>query len=338
MSCFDNLIGLTGTCNDTASDSGFTLGDIGISNDFLANIVTNEFSDGEALAANKINLATKLVVATISNFFSDRYKTNSVIDGTRIGQPSDNLQIISGSNLRGIEIELCNDTSFLDLCISQIQLQLDHTGDVDVLFYDLAQDRLLATETVTVAPNEISTLDVALNFVSDRRDLDLIAVYDATGIDSIKTTIDTTGCSTCSGGRSLSRLNGFLSARGIEIPAASQKIQKNLTGKGDTGGLSLQYSINCNHESWLCTIKKNLAMPILYKTGVELMEYADTVSINSRSNTTVTMNKEAIEERREIYDGKYRETLENVLKRIKLPQDRKCFECNLKSKNAVILP
>jgi hypothetical protein len=57
------------------------------------------------------------------------------------------------------------------------------------------------------------------------------------------------------------------------------------------------------------------------------MEFAMNVSDNDRTNTTVTLNREEMAARLEIYKARYTESLNNIINGMKTPSDRKCFSC-----------
>ena len=202
--------------------------------------------------------------------------------------------------------------------------------------YDLFQNKLIDTIPITAVSGQTITVYPNKTYKSVRKELDIIFVYDATAFSSVKTTITSGGCKSCGSGGSLTKLNEYLSTRSITILAADAKTETNLTVAADTGGLSLIYSIQCNYEDWLCTIANAIAMPILFKTGYEIMDYALNNSL--RLNTTTTINIDNVKARRDEYNERYQTSIEALLQNIKLPQDEKCFECRRKSKNIVILP
>lgn len=335
MSCFDNVITVKGGCNPVDSTSGYYINSL-VSLDELNAFVQKDYADGEALAVDKINFAISQIQSTIYSHFAHKYKANSLLDGMRVGFSSDNLQSISGTanTYKGINLELCNTQSFLDVHISTLSLQLNVTQSVDVKVIDLISGKIIDTITVSAVSGKIVTVTVGKTYKADRRRLNLIFVYDTTGINSYKHTINNTGgCSDC-GGNMYS--NSYITYRGINIPTASSYIKSNLDTQGDTAGMSIVYSVSCNHSDWLCTFSNLIALPILYKAAAEIMEYARLQS--GRSNSKTFINEEKLKERQDLYEFKYREQLDNIIKNIKLPSDRQCFECNPLSKHAIMLP
>src|SRR3990167_4895064 len=160
MDCFENIITLTGNCTDSVSVSGITINDIGIDLSELNSIVTADFANGEALFNRKRDFAIKLIMNLVYTHFTDYYKGNSILDSQRIGFPQDNLSLnaAEAGKLKGIRVELCNETSHIDFNLAEIGLLVDFTGNVPVYVYDLIQNKLLDTITVATTANNFSKI------------------------------------------------------------------------------------------------------------------------------------------------------------------------------------
>jgi hypothetical protein len=326
LSCFDDLIPIRGLCQDAVSTSGFYADDIDITKDFIDQIITRQFSGAKDFHERKMAFAIKQVVDETMGFMRGNFRVNTLIDNFRIGQHQDNLVMIPGDGkYKGINIDLLNCTSYLDLFISEIALQVNFTGDVDVFVYDLLQNKLLETITVPCVANEIIRVFPQLTINSSRQKLNILFCYDSTGINSNTTVLRGGSCSTCNGNGAIN--NSYENINAVKIPAASQKIKSNLTIINETGGLSIVHSLSCNHESWLCTFSKMLAMPILYRYGLEVMEFAKSVSVNDRVNTTLNINEEEIKARMDLYQRRYNESMSSAMNGIKTPSDKACFVC-----------
>lgn len=337
LECFDDIIGLRGSCDTPTSNSGLWINDIGIDLEELDSIINKSSSDSIEFFENKRDFAIKQIIALIHTHFSDKYKTNTVLDSKRIGFGKENQETVAAAGtLKGIEVELCNKNSFVDLYVSSISLQVNTNGAVNVLVYDLFQNKLLDTIAITAVSGQTVTVHPNKTYKSVRKELDIIFVYDATAFSSVKTTITQGGCKSCGDGGSMVNLSSYLSTRSISVLSAAAKIESNLTAASDTGGLSLIYSIQCNYDEWLCTISNSVALPILFKTAYEIMDF--TINNSYRLNTATTINIDTAKERRKEYDARYQASIEALLQNIKLPNDEKCFECRQKSKHVVILP
>jgi len=337
LECFEDIIGLRGACSEPTSNSGLWLDDIGIEMEELDAIINKSQIDSIDFFEKKRAFAIKQIENLIHTHFSDKYKSNTVLRSGRIGYGKENQEVVAAAaTLKGIEIELCNKDSFVDVFVSSLSLQVNFAGVVNILVYDLFQNKLLDTIPITAVSGQIVTVYPNKTYKSNRKALDIIFVYDATNFTSVKTTVTEGGCKSCGDGGSMVNLNQYLSTRSISILNADAKIESSLTASADTGGLSLMYAIQCNYDEWLCTISNSVALPILFKTGYEIMDYAYNNSL--RLNTTTTINYEGLLKRRDEYNLRYQSSIEALLQNIKLPQDEKCFECRQKSKNVIILP
>mgnify|MGYP001597488207 CR=1 FL=1 len=334
--CFDNIIALRGNCTDATPTSGLYINDIGITVDELNALITKDYASGEALFDAKLSFALKNVTNAIHTHFGGKYLASSVLDGQRMGYFQDNLSLIAGTadTSKGIWVEFCNDNSYVDLFVSELSLQVNFTGNVDVKVYDLYQNKLLDTLTVPTVAGEISTIYPHKTYKSNRKHLQVIFVYDTTAVSSYKTYLKQGGCTNCGTGSTYS--NSWLTARAVTVLNADTKVRENLTQVGDTGGMSLIYGLSCNHSDWLCSHSNTIAMPVLYRTAAEIMEYGIHNSTRTNSNTMIDYDK--MKERMEYYETKFGETFDNILGNMKPPQDKKCFQCNERTRHAVVLP
>jgi hypothetical protein len=199
-----------------------------------------------------------------------------------------------------------------------------------VWIYDLDQAKLLETVTVPCVAGEISTGVCHLSFSSNKKYLNLWIGYDSTGINSYKTA---THKGQCCGVYTLT--NNFVRARGA---VATSFTENGLTNITDTAGLSINYSVACDPYGWMCNFAQLLALPIAYKVASDIYRTGFMVTPGMRSNNSTTVNAEMMQKNFEWYEMKYREHLDNIIKRISVPNDTTCFSCNSPSKNAIILP
>jgi len=339
MSCFDNFITIKNTCGSTASDSGFYIEDGGVTLKEASDYVTSDYVSAEAFINSKIAFAINLINQSVYQHFSSKIKTASVIENESIGFILPNKEIVAEQTNKyiGISLELTNNNSFLALHISSISLFVNYSGTVSVKIYDVYQNKLLDTITVTAIAGQVVQIPLLKEYFTDRKNMQLAIVYDSTGIPSYQTSVNPNyivGCSNCSKNNN-SYSNRFVYAKPIVVSTGSDIINANLESTSYTGGLSVNYSVNCNYKSWLCSIKNMLAIPILYKACEEIMNFA--IESTDRGNMK-TFDVEKLKERRANYESKSNKDLDNILQNISLPNDKDCFSCNIKSKNAIILP
>lgn len=334
--CFTNLISIGGCRNEAVPTSGLMMNEIGITLPELEQYISGDYVTGEALFSTKLKFSLNVVFNSLQAFLSPKYKAHSIISSSRAGQFLDNKVIVAGQAnfLKGIYFDLINTDSYVDIFIAQVSLHTDFTGDIPIYFYDLVQDRILETLTMTAVAGEVSILAVNKVFKSNRKKLSLAIVYDSEGINSYRTVLRTD----CSGCSDPYITNQYLRIKGVKLPELLPKIVSNVSAQQDTAGTSVEYSIQCNHSDYLCDKNNLIAMPVIYLTAMQLMEYAMNISVNTRANTTVTINRDVLKDRYEFYKEWYKFYMKTLLNNILIPSDDKCFVCMQKSKHVIIEP
>lgn len=335
MSCFDDLIAIKSTCNGSAGSSGLFIEDIDITASECDLYINSNYQNGGQLILDKIRFATEIVKKTISNHFSDHIISKSLIDSQILGQYQDSLNLKSGSvaTLGGISLRLNNQNSYYNVFVNQISLQVNVTQDIDVFVYDLISGTLLDTIVVSAVANTVVSKTVNKTYSSDKRNLDLIFVYDTEGISSNTTVLSTYGCTSCNG---YSYSNQYIYSTGITIGESDAKIRSSLTSSSHTYGLSVNYSIQCSIENWLCEIANMMSMPILYLSGAEIMRYA--LLSSKRQNSNVNIDYEQNEKRLAFFSEQYDIHLAATIKKINLPKYDPCFKCNDSVRSVIVLP
>jgi hypothetical protein len=335
MSCYDNLIGIKSGCSVTETSQSLYIEDIGITCSEADSYINNEFETGQQLIEAKIAFAAKVVSKSIQNHFSSVIETRNFLTSQNLGVYQDNLQTQSlvAANLGGLNITLLNASSYLDIYVNTISLQVNTTATISVLVYNLVTGLLIDTIAVDCVANEITTKIINKTYSSNRQKLDLIFVYDVSTIASYKCQLNYEGCGSCSGYR---YANYYLAATPVIVPSASAKIRTSLTNQSHTYGMSINYTIQCSLESWLCNMSNFMALPILYKAAEEIMNYA-TMSSN-RNNSDSNQDYEKNKERAAFFNTQYLEHLNASIGNIMLPKGDICFQCNERVKSKIILP
>lgn len=333
--CFDSIIGIKSDCDTITPYSGLYIEDIGITVDECDYYINEEYPNGLALLNDKISFAAKITKQTIANNFASHIKTKSLLESAVLGTFQDNLQIRSGiaNTYGGISLTLHNNQSYLNVYVNSISLHVNFTGDIDVFAYNLITGELLDTFTVSCVANKISTKFVNKTYGSLKQKTDLIFVYDTEGIDSYYTPINGLFCTTCTG---YVYSNYYVSSAGIIITDTDTKVRGNLTNQTHTYGLSINYSIQCSMDNWLCEIANLMALPILYRSGIEIMNYA--LLASTRTNSKTNIDYEHNQKRLEAWTIAYNDALKATLGNIRLPKNDVCFLCHSMVRSVVILP
>lgn len=332
--CFSDIIGIRSACDTVPGTSGLFIEDIGITTEYCDSIINSNYRNGLELIKDKIEFASKIVKGTINNEFASKIITRSFVESRTLGQAQDSLQMKLGitGNLGGIAKTIKNSNSYFELFVTSVSLQINFTGEKDVFVYDLISGQLLDTVKVTCVANKISTAVVNKTYASDKRKLDLIFVYDTTGVES-NNTILYLGCGHCSGYK---YSDNYLTAAPVYLESTSAKIRSSLTGSNHTFGMSINYSIRCGTDKWLCELSNQMALPLLYKTGELIMEYA--INYSERTNSETNVDAERNQTRKDTYASEYNKALNATIRKINIPKGDPCFICNDYVKNVTILP
>lgn len=330
MECFEDLVGVRGLCTEINPKSEIYIDDVGLTKADLNDFITAQYSGISDYFSKRSMFAYKTIATEIYNHFRSKYLANSLVDSHRLGYYNQNLTNNLGANYRGINMEFTQTGGFYSFTISEINLYLSYTGDVDIVIYDLYQNKLLHTFTVPCVSGKISTEYIHKQFNSQKQPANIFIGYNSDGINAINTPIKS---GLCCGNTSCS--NSYMVAKGVEIDGSF--ITSNMTGINHTAGLSLVYSVECDHLSWICSHAKALAIPAAYKIA-EIIT-TDTLLNNGgeRASNSHTINKDDLEKRALFFSRKYNESITNLLSNMSLP-DNRCFMCNSPSRTVIALP
>lgn len=333
MACFDNIVSLRELCT-VPDPQTFYLNQIGLTLTQVEDLMTSDYSSAQNFVDEKSAFAVRLVQSEVHSLMTPTYRANSLLASSRVGYEAAQKLLITQSGMVGVEVKVTNQSSFVDFTISDISLFLDFTGTVNLLVYDLLQGKLLGTLVCTSISGEIVTTYETITVSSARKNLHLWIGYDsdADSIGSYKT-VTHTGCSSCSG---FTFSNRFIRATGasIETPFTAGQIDS-LT---HTAGISFNFSVGCNHYDWICIHRAALGLPILYRTGMEIMNHALTAALGQRTVNMTTVSKEQLEETQSFYTAKYNETMRSIMNAMRPPSDTNCFHCSQGIKSVTTLP
>lgn len=336
LNCLDNLIGIDGSCNDNTPTSNLNITDLtGISLKSADAAIDETFVSGKELIEKKIQLAKNAVLNRIRGHLAANVEMLSNIENDTIGHYQDNLTVeASEANFyRGIRVRVDRYPD-LEFYVNSISLQLDAAVTTNILVFDMITGNQVGTPIpITTTVNGITTVQVNRSYVSNKQKIHLLFVIDAGVANSYDTDIHKgyrRSCVHCCADWS-SRFAWFQGAR---IAIADTKIQDNLTGTDGTFGMSMNYSLNCSFDSFLCNIGNQLAWPILYKAGSELMkELKHSKRLNSIINIYSGSNEELEEEFNEEFELSIKEIMENTV-----PQNSFCFSCKPRTSWQVVIP
>ncbi len=330
MECFDNLVGVRGLCTETTPKSEMYIDDVGLSKADIEAFIPSQYSGVEDYFYKRSQFAYKQIALEVHNKFKHKYLNHTLVDSHRLGYFNKDLATYLGDNFRGINMEFIQSNGFFSFTISQIDLFLAYTGDIDVVIYDLLENKLLHTETIACTSGKISTAYIHKQFTSPKKPTNIFIGYDATGINAYNTSIKS---GLCCGKTSCD--NSYMTAQGVEVDGSF--IEANLTTLNHTAGVSLVYSVECDNLSWICSHAKSLSIPAAYKIAEIITSDAAINNGGERATNSHTINKDELERRLNFFRNQYNEKMENLLSNMQLPNN-KCFQCNSPSRTVIALP
>lgn len=347
--CYDSLLGLKG-CDRPEPTTGLYIDDLGINQTLLGQLITDQYNSGVELFEAKRAFAWRKMSSDILSKLTPIMKADTIVDGKRIGQVLTNngnqQTALGATKYGGIRVKIDpNSLSFLNLYISDIYLAIDAANtNVDILVFDMTTLKLI--DTIVYAEGSLEQF-LGKTFAAKRRKLDLAFVYEST-MNAAKYITKKGHCYDCGGSVREAHICPFVDAIGIELTTDGTNVLSSKTSKYTTG-MSLNYNVNCDRESWLCSIGGLMAMPLAYATAVEIFNYGLTISPNQRVNTTVSVNigskpfatadaNDGMIAGRDIAATRYNEELTAMLQNMRLPDDNTCFDCRRNMKYVTALP
>lgn len=330
MNCFENIIGLKEQCTAT---SGLYINSLGINEKMLNDIITSEHTGALDFLNDMTAFATEQVKASVYAKMMPYFKSKSVLYDGHVGQIENNKVLVSGVNskYRGVYLNLNTINGYFALHVAKGYLFTNYTGTIDIYIIDLIQGRVLDIVNANVVAGENVEFIINKSYLNRKRPLKLFIGYDTTGIDSYKVTTDA-GCSGCN---KPSISSSYITSIPKQLNVSGTWTFSALENSNDLAGLQLDYSLQCDRESWMCTFSNLLATPILYKTAYQIMDYA--ITNRTRVNyTKIDINW--MKDRKAEFDFEYNRHLQSVLQNIQVPNDSYCFICNDVVRHNTLLP
>ena len=335
--CFDKLIGIKNACNAEVPTSGLYVDDYGVTITLLDQVITEDYDTGYDLFVAKRNAAAELMAAEFQNHIGSWLKADTIIDNTKVGftQPGTTpvyQSALGAGKYTGATLRTYTSGSFVNIYLSDVLIKAETDEEITVHIVDLTTNKVI--ESFHANTNE--HLYINKTYRSNRNDLYIGIVYEST-INGLRTIVKEGYCQSCNDYQEV-YCNRVTLTRSVTLNIGEDETVSNVKGAAYTGGLQVNFSVNCDRRAWLCSISNLLAIPLIFKTSAEIMNFIRHEATNSRGNTTVTINIESIEKRYEFYMAEYEKALNLVLKNMAMPKDANCFRCEEKVKWSFMLP
>lgn len=338
--CESSLLGLRG-CADSQPVTGLYIDDLGVTESFLSQLITDQYDEPKDLFSDKRKMAWRRISTDILGRLNSFMKPETVVDSRRIGQIMTNVTstdaALGAGVYAGIRVYLDpQTTSFLKMFISDFSIAF--TGDVTdktIYIIDLNTRKVLESFVYTQGATEQY---IGKYLYSKRKKMDIAIVYESTE-EVIRYTPKYGSCTDCSGRIREAHICQFVDSIGVQLSIDTESgVASDIVNKARTAGMSIVYSVECDRSAYICSIGSTLSMALAYATAVEIYDYALTQSAHIRVNTTVSVNSEALIQARDIAASRYNEEVEIIMRNMKLPSDRHCFSCNENMRYVTALP
>ena len=298
-------------------------------NELSSYIDQNDYASVDDFFADMRTQAVREIVDGIQSNMRDGFIARTVVSERVVGYPRDPLSPSAAvAKYKGVKLKRNYPLPSLAYRITKVGFIGSFTGNVPILFIDGLTGVTLGTVTIAaIAGQEVTTYINALYRVEN-----LIIVYDATTVGGYKTTVGH-GLQTCYTCPTSCSVNAHVTGQAITTPVGTPLTQTNVN---ELGGLTLSVAMECDNEGWLCSVKNQLTLPVLYKTASLIMEYA--IFNTSRGNTNVIRDLDKLKERHTMYAQQFDDSMNRAIETIKLPNDPICFHCRPQVQIRTTLP
>lgn len=332
MTCFDNLIGVKELCTSDP-DSGLYINDLPYLDLQVLDAIRNSDFYGKAFFDNKIRYAGKMLVNTINSHLRPQYINRTILEKQTVGYYDAQQPFIAAqANYTGLEIRI-EGRANLELSISKIKLFTTFTGTIPVKVFNLVTGQLLDTFNLTVAANTISELAVYKKYYTENQRMYLAFLYDATAVSGYQSNVLQGSGLDCFDYCECGGINTAF-VRGITAPIEANIVREEVNGVGNTAGMSVDYTVSCSMESYVCSLRAELAFAFLHLVGSLICEEA----LNSkRLNSITTVDRDKLERCRDNCAQIYNDSLQQLFQNMTLPNDG-CFKCNAPVQRKTLIP
>ena len=329
MECLETLVGLRGGCAAISYVGSVWLDDKVTHKELSYFIDQKDHASVDDMFVRWRQQAARELIDTVNEAFSGRYLVRTVVGAKEVGTTGDRLVAIPAeAKLKGLRFYRCNDWPSISYRITRLGFIGQFTGNLTVNYWDGITGNVLATDTFAVVAGQKVQLDVNRVFTGTRV---LMVGYDATAIGSYSTSVCPSICYTCSNAR---KINAHVDGYGFNSTIGN--VVGAMTSTNESSGLSVVVAMECDNEWWLCSIKQQLAMPMLYKVAQLAMEYA--LFNTDRNNTKTVRDADHNEKRASLYQREFTASMKRAVASIILPNDPLCFKCNRTSRVVVAIP
>jgi len=301
MACFDDFMTYRGS--GITPTSGIYVNDLyGIQLVKADAIANTDYATGVEFINTKIRLAIVYVSLELKRYVMPYFKLNSVIGHYLGGEFDHDLTYHSSVAAdRGIRIDI-RESTLSQILINRVTVLANSAGAFNVVVTDGEETTNYA---VTLVAKEIQ--DVEINQYCNQQ-----RVYITIDNTSLRPAKGKANMSCCGDDYNILSVTGW-------------------TGSGLTSnhyGIRADVSVICNPINLFCLIKDYLALPVLYRFGIEFVRE---VQESDRLNFFTLLNRTAAQELEERYQEDYKESMKDISRTLPVllrKLDDYCIICN----------
>jgi hypothetical protein len=300
--CLENFIGVR--CLTTNPKSGFWVNDLeGLNLKYAADIADSDHVSGLQFLKSKIDFATQLVMSDVTRYALPYFRMNSIVDELSIGEWA-STNIAPAPLDRGIEIRI-KQSRLLRIRVNSVKVKmaqvnfshsLEITDGLNSYSWPFTTD---SNGEAELFPDYFSHSNVIHITMND------------TAIN-VNNSVVKTGCG-CS-----SKNSQYIVATGWNGSSTAST----------TYGILANVNAECSQDEIACILSHKLALPILYRAGMEIVKEALTTDrLNSITLLDTEKGNFLLETFTNEFDKQMKTLMESIPQLMKRVDDC-CVVCN----------
>jgi len=337
--CLSPLIGIRGNDCDgnplKTSTANLYVNDLpGITVRLADNVSNEEQKTGTTLMTRAINTAAQILATDVQTRLGSIMSGRTIIENSLAGYFQENPSTLTAaSKYRGVVIRVAS-RDYMALAINKISFWSESTvADKEFKIVDALTGEVLETFTQSLTSGQIVDVPIGRSYFTRGREAYFAVVYDASDVITRKTNLyrQRGGCADCT-------TEAFL-GNGTWVASGEWGLLDPITYAGrssatSSAGISVDYSLDCSPESFLCSNARMFGTALWYGTAVQILEEA---TLSKRLNSYVTVYSEDNQGQHQFYSEKYAKLLDHLLANVNLGGSV-CNTCRSVVKQRVRIP
>ena len=316
VDCLESLVGFVG-CDESLTYP-FRLENIGYSERVLRELMDGSFSTvADFVAACREHAARELMNDVLTKTVQG-VQIGTVRESRTIGMVDGKPQY-TGTGLSGILIELDGTGDYMKFVLSKVKIFSGVKTTATVKVVNVDSGEVVETFTVDTEADRVMAATPHVEVEIPREGIRLFVGVDVTGLNAYAMKLaDRAGC--C--GKKPTYTSSFGRFKGAGLGAGH--LYGDIEWRKETP-LSVDYSIVCDHEAWVCSARGVLGVAMLHKTAMAVLAYGmdSGGQFSEQKTTNADNNVERYARSLEAYNSAMRGVMESRV----FPRT-KCFTCD----------